>query len=180
MSKLKNKSNWISELSIIRKSIPRIWKTALTSESSIKSKVKIKLSPLPYNHTELTKLSNKQIYASILKSKAEPPSLHTSWETKFNRKIPWNCIYKNISQLLDNRYIQFRYKALNNILPTGENLFKWKLKDNSNCSTCLVKDNPEHLFIHCTNLNYFWQHIKDAFSTSGIHKDTRVLRNENT
>jgi flagellin-specific chaperone FliS len=38
-AKLRNKQNWISELNILKKAIPKMWKETLITQDSIKTQV---------------------------------------------------------------------------------------------------------------------------------------------
>ena len=49
---------------------------------------------------------------------------------------------------------------LNNILPTGDNLYKWKKVLKGSCIYCNEKEhNLKHLLWGCAHLNNFWNKI---------------------
>jgi hypothetical protein len=171
LSKLRNKSNWLSEIYTLRKALPQLWKFILKSDESIKTRVKTDFSPL------LTKESNKEIYNILRNNKAEKPYIHRLWEILFEHEIPWNKVYLNIKSSIDNRYKQFRYKLIHNIIPTGDNLYKWKLKNSPKCVLCNCTDSTEHFFIHCQSLNAFWKRIIETFKSLGICKHIFNLKN---
>ncbi len=58
---------------------------------------------------------------------------------------------------------EFNYKFLNNILPTGCNLYKWKKVPTSACICCdFPLHDAGHLFLECPNVQTFWNKIDDA------------------
>ena len=108
---------------------------------------------------------------------AEKPYLHTYCENKLNLHIPLKNVYINLHSIFDNRYKQFRYKLINNIIPTGENLFKWKIKNTDKCFICDRTDSIEHLFIHCKSVENYWKRITDTFKSIKIFKEICNIRN---
>jgi hypothetical protein len=50
ISKLKNKSNWLSEIYTLRKAIPQLWKFIFKYDESIKTRVKTDFFPLLKNN----------------------------------------------------------------------------------------------------------------------------------
>jgi hypothetical protein len=70
LHKLKNKSNWVSEFSILKKAFPKNWIDILKTESSVKSIVNIKKDYFIWNNQfiNLSTLSNK-LLSEILYNK---------------------------------------------------------------------------------------------------------------
>ena len=66
LTKLEDKSNWISEISKLKSCIPKLWKNILQTENSIKTKVKTELNiyfKVPKGNTiHLQDTTNKQVY----------------------------------------------------------------------------------------------------------------------
>ena len=176
LTKLDNKVNWISEISILRNSLPKEWKRILKQNNSNKTKVRTKLSLLPFQSSQMDSFSNKHIYTLLINNKKEKPYMHSFWSSHFNTEITWNLVYLNIKSLSDNRYKQFRYKTIHNIIPTGQNLYRWKLKSNPYCNICNEVDNMEHLFVRCSLVTNFWNRITDTFKALGINKEIRNIK----
>ena len=57
IAKLRNKQNWISELNILKKAIPKLWKETLITQDSIKTQV------IPKKYVKIAKnqIQNLQI-----------------------------------------------------------------------------------------------------------------------
>ena len=70
--KLKNKSNWISEFSILKKAFPKNWIEILKTESSVKSIVNIKKDYFIW-FINLSALSNKLLYNKLVNVKFSKP-----------------------------------------------------------------------------------------------------------
>lgn len=175
LSKLRNKANWISETEKLKKAIPSNWKTVLKTEQSRLSKVK---TTLTFN-TQITASlqNNRTIYRRLLKQQVIKPYLPKYWETKLNNHdIDWNTIYLQINKLHDNRFKQFRYKLLNNIINTNENLYKWKVINSPRCCFCNEYDDLDHFFITCPILDTLWLHVGEKLSQY-IDKPTRLFSN---
>ena len=75
LSKLENKTNWISEFSILKKAIPKEWVLCLSCENSIKTKVNIKKNKWVWNNQfiDINIITNKCFYMSLLKKKNTKP-----------------------------------------------------------------------------------------------------------
>ena len=49
----------------------------------------------------------------------------------------------------ERKLLSFHYKVLNNIVASGDNLFKWKIKDSEKCQFCNDKDTLLHCLWEC-------------------------------
>ena len=92
LDKLKNKSNWISQINIIKNVIPRIWKIALNSNASTKTYVKTTLE-IKINHLCVLNLCNKDFYSIMVRKIFIKPYIHRKWENMFNQTIDWDSLY---------------------------------------------------------------------------------------
>ena len=77
-------------------------------------------------------------------------------------------IHKNSAH---NKIKQFRYKLINNIIATKENLKKWKISESDLCSACGYKENIEHFLLGCKTIKRFWNKIKLFFSSIGYSEE---------
>ena len=99
-------------------------------------------------------VTNKDIYHTLKRNQVIKPYLLQFWENKLGKQeIYWKCIYKQIHCFYDNRLKQFRYKLINNIINTNENLFRWKILTSPQCPSCYTYCDLEHFFISCPLLN---------------------------
>ena len=128
LQKLISKRNWLAETNIIKLAIPTPWKEILKSDESINSNVNIKTA-YPYGkNLDLRTLANKDIRSVLITKHFTSPYLHKFWETRLNQKINWHSLYFTIHKLIVNTKVrQLKYKILNRIIPTNENLFKWHI-----------------------------------------------------
>ena len=174
-NKLTNKTNWISEMSILRASIPQSWKTFIYSEESIKTKIKKSLC-IKIGNSEFKNLNNKEIKKILIGNKFIKPYITRYWEQDPNYRIHWESVYNFINNvILDNRIKQFKYKLLHRIIPTNENLFTWKIVNSPNCLHCNQKETLDHFFITCPYTTTFWTEITSIFKNIGIEKNLQNL-----
>ena len=103
--------------------------------------------------------------------------MHRYWENQFNVNIPWESFYSELKLCHDNRYRQFKYKLVNNILPTNVHLTKWKIKNMEECVTCKVKETYEHLFLNCVHVKNIWKIVVNIFSRCGLTQKIKLLKN---
>ena len=59
IAKLRNKQNWISELNILKKAIPKLWKETLITQDSIKTQV-IPKKYVKIEKNQIQKSTNKK------------------------------------------------------------------------------------------------------------------------
>ena len=69
----------------------------------------------------------------------------------------WNFKLKGVQ---DYRLVQFNFKFLYNILPTPQNLHRWKIKDNSICTACDVEGTLFHVYFYCRKIEGFLKYIE--------------------
>ena len=166
ISKLRNKRNWISEFSKLKKSIPKQWTDKLKSEESIKTKVHINRTKTKLRDcNDVLTINAKNIYNLVLSvSKTEIPVGFLKWERVLSKGRLINefkdSIKFNFEYLKDNKIKMFRWKLMHFILPNEVLLFQWKISQNNLCSYCNEIDNYNHFFITCSYHKTFWKSMK--------------------
>lgn len=176
LDKLNIKSNWISQLNIIKASIPGHWKTILESNDSTKTVVNTKLE-IKVEKRDLQSMNNKDFYRIIIDSVFVKPYVHNKWENLFDETINWTNLYLSWNETsMDNRIKQFKFKLIHNILAFKENLFKWKIAQNNLCNICNTCENIEHFFITCAAVVPFLELIQDTFAKCGFRRSIICLK----
>ena len=105
----------------------------IRKRESIMTKVKTQLSLINTN-IDFNIVTHKDIYRTLIRNQVTKPYLLQFWENKLgNQEIDWKCIYKQIHCFYDNNLKQFRYKLINIIINTNENLFRWKVLPSPLC-----------------------------------------------
>ncbi len=112
-------------------------------------------------HTNIKNKACKWFYKKIVQQKVKPAKCIKRWNEIFSYDYEWKLIIeRKIKNQFQVKISEFNYKMLNNILPTGDNLYKWKKVVKSNCIYCTEKEhNLEHLLWGCPHLNNFWNNI---------------------
>ena len=171
--KLKNKSNWISETNMIKKSLPKRWLIVLKSDSSTKSIVNVKKNTILWQNLDVNKehLSNRILYKSIAEKKYGSSTGLAKWLTVFNIESISHkfVLYEFIFRYLqENKLKVFRWKVLQYIIPTQKLLFQWKISKKYLCNFCGQEEDYFHYFIFCPYLSDFWDKIQKILSESKI------------
>ena len=158
LRKLKDKTNWIAELSILKSALPTAWKQILKSSESINTFVKTSLSITMKNGSAFAQMSNKEFYNLFVRNIFEKPYLHKHWESKFTDydEVNWPSVYLSLyNSCITNNVKQFKFKLLHNVIATNENLYKWKIMQSPNCSKCGCKEDYEHFLLNAKVLIRF-------------------------
>ncbi len=103
----------------------------------------------------------KWFYTNIVKQKVKHAKCIRKWNEFFKCDYEWKIVTeRKIKSQFQVKISEFNYKMLNNILPTGDNLFKWKKVVKSNCIYCNNESHDlQHLLWDCIHLNHFWSKI---------------------
>ena len=111
----------------------------------------------------IVKKKSKFFYTCILES--EIPRCQAFWCDVFNKDINFTSVYNNkVTKMSDVKLAETNFKILHNILPCGENLVKWKKKNDDKCSLCCEKETIIHMLYKCKYVNPFWRIVEDALS----------------
>ena len=80
------------------------------------------------------------------------------WKRKFNIDITNHYILAQLATK-ESRLRILHFKLLHNIYPTNITLTKMGLRENDKCETCNQRDYIEHMFVHCNELQNFWEFV---------------------
>lgn len=171
-AKLKQKTNWLIEYKLLIKTIPKLWKEKLIG-CNMSIKVKKVLKPFLL-------VKNKQIYNLPVKAKGYYQLLidkikHKSfnekyWDNIFSEKPPWNVIWSSrVKKQEVKKLADFHFKLLHRILPSQENLYKWKLLNSNNCRFgCPCLETYYHMFVSCPRLANVFNKVENILKSQGI------------
>ncbi len=80
-----------------------------------------------------------------------------------NSKCIWKNVYKqkvvNICML---KLKEFNFKILQNIVPCGRYLNKWKHNIDGNCKFCNMLETTEHMLYNCSRVNNLWEKVSNV------------------
>ena len=116
--------------------------------------------------TSKVEKKSKWFYKHIVKEKRKKAKCIRKWSDYFNHETCWSHVYENkLNSQFEVKIAEFNYKMLNNILPTGDNLYKWKKVPTPNCIYCgFETHNLQHLFWDCSHLNSLWNIISSILN----------------
>jgi hypothetical protein len=183
LSKLKSKTNWISEFVIMRTSIPSWWWRILNSDNSIRTAVNtkptIKLKTKGVD-LHLDKTDNNLIYQLLVQKTFCKPFVKNMWCRRLavpDSASHWISVYNYIFKgIEENKLREYKVKLLHNILPCTELLYRWKIADTPYCNTCGGLDNYEHFFVTCNSLTSFWVKVTRLLEATGFSKKLVSLK----
>ena len=131
-----NRANWLSEYNAILKSIPRSWKNILKNVN-MNTKIKKDLKPIIYTGNKYifeppSKI--KDYYGILVNKLTEKSYIEKYWDNVIPNKPAWHQIWTTrIQAQSDKKLSEFHYKLIHKILPSQENLYKWKLSNSNMC-----------------------------------------------
>jgi hypothetical protein len=171
--RLSKKSNWISEYTSIKSSIPVKWKERLKGTNETRKandNVLENLKTIILNHEEIS-INGKKITLSKLKMKEvyfhclypmNPPICEKKWDMLLNEKFEWKLIYKSITNPLQSRKkIDFHWKTIHRAVFTESRLEKMH-KSNGKCKLCNIEiETTVHLLFFCTKITKVWSLIEE-------------------
>ena len=165
--KLQRRYNWMSELTIIRLSLPHVWL------DKIKTGIIFKNDNVS-NRVVLA--SNKIMYQNFVNMKKCDPVYLNFWKNTFSvdnnvMKTFFKFIFRSLH---DNKLKMFKWKLFHNILPTGKNLKRWKIEETDICRKCGECDDIEHFFVTCKGLDHLWHDVSSNFKRIGVTENLRT------
>ena len=117
-------------------------------------------------HIDIYDKKCKWFYLNILKQKAVKAKAIKVWSDILGEEIEWADVCEmKLRNQLEMKIAEFNYKLLNDLLPTGYNLYRWKRKDSTSCIYCdeLMHDSY-HLLFQCQDVSQFWLEVSDIIN----------------
>ena len=98
------------------------------------------------------------------------PTSETYWKFFFlniNNNLNFEDAYKQKILLIpDNKFKEFNFKLLHNILPCGANLKRCKLKEINSCTICKENQDNIHMLYTCRQIRHIWQSLNDVINVN--------------
>ena len=170
--KLNKTQNWLTEYMTIQKAIPKTWKDCLKT-CNMQTKVKQNIKPfININNKILYDLPKKscEFYKLLMKQTCKKSHMEKYWTNLFQDTPLWKIVYENrIKNIGDKKLADFHFKLIHKILPSQENLFKWKISNSNNCRFgCTQVENYNHLFISCPKVQHLITSIENTLKHLGF------------
>ena len=166
------RANWLLEYNTILKSIPRTWKNILINVN-MNTKIKKDLKPIIYTGNKYifeppSKI--KDYYTILVDQLKEKSFIEKYWDNVLPNKPTWHEIWTTrIQTQSDRKLADFNYKLIHKILPSQENLYKWKLSNSNTCRFgCQTIENYNHMFLTCPRLRPLIMKLEQIFKTIGF------------
>lgn len=170
---LKQKTNWIAEYSKLLKSIPVSWKDKLKN-TKMDIKVKKELKPFIWQNdkTIFDLPSKSKEYYQILIGKIKKRSHNEKyWSSLFPDRPLWTEVWCNkVKNPNIKKLGEFNFKLLHRILPSQENLYKWKISNSNNCRFgCSCLESYHHMFVACSRLTNVLTKLENKLQSQSIN-----------
>ena len=84
------------------------------------------------------------------------------WQRWLNlpESFSWkDILYFKFKRIKDNRIKQFNFRFLHRILPSRDNLYKWKIVNSNQCGTCNEIETIDHFLFYCKQVKVYWKII---------------------
>jgi hypothetical protein len=141
--------------------IPLKWRKILKTmqipreATNVNEIVSIKINEI---YTPLHKITNKQLYWTLIKEKQTTPIIKYKWQEELGVEDgEWTQVFTMSKIIKDTKIRTFQYKLLFNLLPCKLYLFRIKKSDNYICDKCNVTDNITHYLYSCVETLRFWK-----------------------
>jgi hypothetical protein len=83
------------------------------------------------------------------------------WEKRCQTKnIPFRNMYNTRVKFIEDKIIaDFSFRALHNIMPCKENLFKWLIEPSNLCNLCRLVEDAPHMLLEYIKVRHIWKAI---------------------
>ena len=164
---LKHKFDWklnIHMYNTLITSIPKLWKQKLKgSPPSMNMQSEIYISRKGHL-LSIAEVSNQQLYLELLRNEIKEPTAVNTWTDLFPllECVSWKLIFSATHHITLETYLQtFQYKILNRLINFNFNLYKWKIKSEPYCDSCVIAiDTIEHHLFLCPLSKKFWEEME--------------------
>ena len=146
-------ANVIHEYKLVLDSIPIRWRDCIkqtVDPNWQKDNLLFTWNNNKYIYQDLKNITCKHIYLFLIDKKAKQESSEQSWNLYFQTNVDWSSvwIYQTTNFTGHICLVEFNFKLLHNILPSGTLLHKWKLSNSGLCIVCKTPDDYEHIYVY--------------------------------
>ena len=162
LCKLKNKTNWIAEWTLIKKVVGKQTKKFDSTicpyiQNSIFKQTRFFANDKFYDYNMITAKDSYQIF---IQKKFKKPYTQNMWHRMLNCNITkdqWKTIYAvNMKLITNKKFCEFKYKILMNILPCGQKISKWNRNVSELCAFCNLQESIVHMLFSCKRVQNIW------------------------
>ena len=158
---IKNKSNWICEYNVLKKTFKHLEK--------IQNMTKCKFINITNNKKFLLnnkenlypyELKCKTLYKIFIAKKFVKPYYERKWTKIFNLNFQEYrmLIYSSkIIKLKDKQLSEFNFKILHNLLNNNKSVSMWNKNVSEKCNYCFLIEDVKHLIFDCKNVKRIWE-----------------------
>ena len=120
------------------------------------------------DHKPIQLVKSRQIYWMLHNRKIIIPNCIKRWHEMYDitfSEQKWKQIFTLSQNLSDNtKLIEFQFKIIHRVYASDSYVSNFDQSVNSDCKSCNVKNNIQHLFADCVNVKSFWLDFADFIS----------------
>ncbi len=124
------------------------------------------------SYVEINGCRSKVLYEILISKIVSRGNMESVFSKLFNfecREI-WKHIYnQKLNSLHIPKLLEFNYKILHNILPTGYILNKWKSDVSSKCDVCIQIETTEHMLYKCKCILEMWTKVSKSLNINILY-----------
>ena len=172
INRLSITTNWIIELSILRKILNKVLKKTDVKTCKYIQKPLL-FNPNFYYKNKLIQpmeMTTKELYHILTNKKCTRSYVEGKWEKVFGLKLnakDWQNIYSlNLYSLRYKKFSEFKYKILLDFLPCGNKLYKWNNTVSENCNLCNTKEDVCHMLYSCETIKCIWMNFSNCLNVN--------------
>lgn len=149
----------------IRSAIPFSWRTKLQSCSAHNLTVHPTISAADNQPLDLTKLTSRKVYASLIIRQKPNVSSQRKWNTFFPVADDvshdyWAEIYRRpYRNARDTKLQAFQFRVIHRTLPCNKYLSNLLIHPVDTCTFCQDSDTIEHFLYHCPQTKALWANV---------------------
>ena len=148
----------------LKKSFPKCWLDKLQDRAPQNNNNESLFEISAGNSIDINTMKARHFYSVLIKMKRTKPLFCIYWQAYF--ALPEDFIWNDVllfklKQISVNTIKQFNFRLLHRILPSKDNLFKWKILNENKCDVCNCVNTTLHMLLRCKAIKILWKIIEN-------------------
>jgi len=161
-NEVQSKNSIIQQLFLVKNCILKQIRQFDFSKTSIID-ICSKVQPF-FNGTVYDVCKQKKLNSNKIRCKME--SIYSKEFNFENKRSTWKKIYtQRLKQMREIKLKEFNFKILQNIVPCGNTISKWKTNITKECTVCGTSETTKHMLFDCDRVNVIWNDVSKIVNT---------------
>ena len=169
------------ELAKLKNAFPKLWFDKLRNSARNVNTLSLESNAIEISTGDCIDISvmkaRHYYHLMIEKEKRDLPCIYF-WNAYFTLPLDFNwkaLLEFKLDFINDNRIKQYNFKFIHRILPSKDNLCKWKIQNDILCNTCKVPETTIHILFTCKVVTLFWKIVSKLIDALF---DVKIVLNE--